>query len=262
MKKYTILLVIVFLIVPLFARAPKEDLNIIFIGNSITYGAYHEHPELTAPPVFTAKRLARMTGRKVNYRSCGVSGATTSDFLPEPHTQQQYFRKVEKAIREISAISSAPIIFSIMLGTNDSACYGPTDAPVSNELYEQNLETIMDKLRELSPGCVIILHRPLWYSPNTFNGAMYLKAGLERMNGYLPVIEKLINKYEDVWKGSFDAYDYFEKYHERFFIPEDGNAGTFYLHPTPKGAAKLAYFWSKSIFSITTIINQLTTQNH
>ena len=32
------------------------------------------------------------------------------------------------------------------------------------------------------------------------------------------------------------------------FRPEDGNAGTFYLHPNKKGAESLGRFWGDGIY--------------
>lgn len=231
------------------AAQPKKEYNVIFIGNSITQGAQHPEPLLTAPPVQAASMLAKMLKAEVHYKNCGVSGATTSDFRPNPPEKGMHcFERVVKAIAELKQqYPSAPFVFSVMLGTNDSACTRTTDAPVSIELYESNLRIIMDELRKLAPGCLIVLHRPIYYSPNTFNGAMYLQEGLDRMNSYQPVLEKLIAESSDVYKGSFEAYDFFEKNHDKMCWPEKGKAGIFYLHPNVKGAKVLAKYWAKEV---------------
>ena len=42
------------------AKKPQSDTyNVVFIGNSITYGALHKEREKTAPPVFAAQRLEK-----------------------------------------------------------------------------------------------------------------------------------------------------------------------------------------------------------
>ena len=129
-----------------YAGGGKKDFAIIYIGNSITYGALHENRNETAPPVYTSQMLAKKFKANVIWRNCGWSGATTYDFLP---SHKRYFPRVEKAVREIQAETSAPIVFSIMLGTNDSACTGPTGCPVSNDDYKKNLITILSVVEEV-----------------------------------------------------------------------------------------------------------------
>ena len=65
----------------------KRHLNIIFIGNSITYGAGLSDPTHNAPPVYTALYLGKQPGiGEVKYSNQGVSGCTTVDYLPETQT--------------------------------------------------------------------------------------------------------------------------------------------------------------------------------
>lgn len=243
-KIFTLIVVVFFSVLYVNAGNDKKDFAIIYIGNSITYGAIHEHRDVTAPPVYTSQILGKKLKANIVWRNCGWSGATTFDFLP---SAKRYFPRVEKAIKEVQAETSAPIVFTIMLGTNDSACSGPTGSPVSNEDYKKNLVTIMDALKELAPGAKFIFQRPIWYSPNTYNAAMYLQKGLNRLIGYVPVLEELAAERDDVMMGDVDAFAYFEKNYEKYCYPEPGNAGTFYLHPTPKGAKVLAKFWAKGI---------------
>ena len=225
----------------------KKEISIIFIGNSITYGAQHKQPGLTAPPVIASAFLAKKMKARVFWRNCGVSGATTYDFLP---SHNRYFPKVEQAVKEIQALTDEPIIFSIMLGTNDSACTRTTGAPVSNENYKKNLLTIIGQLRKMAPNAKFILHRPIWYSPNTYNGAMYLKEGLERMVGYTPVLSEIAQSNKDIFMGDEEAFSFFKEKYEKYLCPENGHAGTFYLHPNEKGAVKLAKFWVDTIIPL------------
>ena len=185
-----------------------------------------------------------MMSGDVNFRNCGRSGATTVDFLPERGAD---FRRVEQAIRELRDISYGPIVFSIMLGTNDSASSGPAGAPVSNEDYERNLTAIMARIRELCPEAVFVLQRPIWYSDNTYNGAVYLVEGQKRLVGYANVLIGMAEKYDDVYMGDLKGYDYFRDRHEKYYFAENGYAGVFYLHPNEKGARKLGKFWARAI---------------
>lgn len=221
--------------------------NLIFIGNSITEGALHANKKKTAPPVVAANLVGNMLSMDVHYRNCGRSGATTVDFLPE---QKRDFVRVEKAIEEIKALSYAPILFSIMLGTNDSANFGPNGSPVSNEDYKKNLMTMIGRIRELCPNAIFILQRPIWYSPNTHNASQYLVAGQKRMVAYTDVLIEIANENDDVYLGDRDAFDYFGAKHRKYMFAEDGKAGTFYLHPNEAGARKLARYWAQAIVKV------------
>ena len=183
----------------------------------------------------------------VFWKNCGVSGATTYDFLP---SYKRCFTKVEKAVKEIQAKSDEPIIFSIMLGTNDSACTQTTGAPVSNDNYKKNLLTIIEYLRKMVPNARFILHRPIWYSPNTYNSAMYLKEGLDRMVGYTPILKEIAQENKDIYMGDEEGFDFFKTNYAEFLCPENGHTGTFYLHPNEKGAVKLAKLWIKKILPL------------
>lgn len=226
------------------AQSRKATCNLIFIGNSITEGVLHADKSKTAPPVVAAEMVGKILSRDIIFRNCGRSGATTVDFLP---SEQRDFVRVEKAIREIQDISYEPIVFSIMLGTNDSANFGPKGSPVSNEDYERNLMTMIERIRELCPHALFVLQRPIWYSPNTHNNSQYLVAGQKRMVGYTDVLIDIASKNADIYFGDNEAFDYFRAKHHKFMFAEDGKAGTFYLHPNEAGAKKLARFWAEAI---------------
>ena len=220
--------------------------NVIYIGNSITAGAGHKESLKSAPPVISAQILEKKLGKDVNFRNCGRSGATTLDFVP---SHNRDFKRVEKAIKEIQELSGEPIVFSIMLGTNDSAstrCYG---APASNAQYKKNLMDLISRLRKMAPGAIFVLQRPIWYSPNTYNGAMYLTAGLKRVTDYANVLLEIAQQEKDVFVGDYEAFDFFKQHYRKYMFAENGNAGVFFLHPNEDGAKELAKFWSKGIIS-------------
>ena len=227
------------------AKKPQSDTyNVVFIGNSITHGALHKEREKTAPPVFAAERIEKKLNVDVEMYNCGRSGATTVDFLPE---RNRDFKRVENAVEKCKASNNAPFVFSIMLGTNDSASVGPTGSPVSNADYKKNLLVMINRLREMCPDAIFVLQRPIWYSPNTYNGARYLVAGLNRMTDYITILVELANENSDIYLGDCDSYDLFKHEYKKLMFAEDGKAGTFYLHPTPKGAKQLAKFWADAI---------------
>ena len=55
--------------------AQTRSYNIVFIGNSITFGAIQKKPELTAPPVKCGQWLSQQEGIDTVYiKNCGRSG--------------------------------------------------------------------------------------------------------------------------------------------------------------------------------------------
>jgi len=254
MKRTSALFLLLFLC---FSRmAAQYDhplwLNVVYIGNSITQGVLMDTPRRNAPPVKASIYLRQQEGvGEVKFSNQGVSGMTTVDFLPETGT---FFNKVKEAADQLKEDTWSTLIFSIMLGTNDSAIEGPNGSPVSPENYYRNMSRIIDELLTLYPGCLIVLHRPVWYSPNTYNNSRYLEEGLERLQSYFPQLDRLVEQYavthpKQVFTGDTHAFDFFKEHHEEYLLPENGNAGTFYLHPNEAGAARLGQFWGKAIFS-------------
>lgn len=236
-------------------QAQVNDLRIVFIGNSITQGAQLADVKKEAPPVRAVEWLSRQPDSlKVSFANKGVSGKTTVDFLPVTNT---FFPKVTQAATELIQEKGGTLLFSIMLGTNDSAIKGPHGAPVSGVQYYTNMKAIIDELLRLFPQCLVVLQRPTWYSPNTYNTSMYLKEGLNRLTGYQQQLEALVAAYKEtnpgkVFMGDTDAYDYFKENWKTDLKPEEGNAGTFYLHPNAKGAIVLGEYWGKAIYRVMT----------
>ncbi len=238
---------------PFMKGENMKNVNVVFIGNSITQGALIQDPVHDAPPVKAALYLTKQPSiTSVKYSNQGVSGCTTTDYLPQTET---LFPKAKAAADKFADETWATLVFSIMLGTNDSAITGPNGAPASLEKYEENMKAIINQLLALYPNCKIVLHRPVWYSPNTYNGAMYLKEGLNRLQSYYPVLQSLVADYANrfpgqVFMGDTEGFDYFKANYQTDLFPEDGNAGTFYLHPNVKGAAVLGELWGKAIMKI------------
>lgn len=232
----------------LFAQQKKFNLNIVFIGNSITQGV-----QLTsaadAPPAAAVAYLLKQKGvGEVKFSNQGHSGYTTLDFLP---AAGRTFAKVEEAANSFTN-KDALLIFSLKLGTNDSAIQGPHGSPVSPDQYIENVKTIIDKLLADFPDAIVVLQHPIWYSPNTYNSSKYMEEGLLRLQAYIPKIDSLASSYsliepKHVFVGDKKAFDYFKKHHLTELIPEKGQAGTFYLHPNKLGGASLGKFWGKAI---------------
>lgn len=221
-----------------FPKPAESKLDVIFIGNSITEGTYLKNP----PPTVAALLLDSL-GYDVVYRNCGISGYTTYDFLPGGKA----FHKVIVAADSIHR-SDARLVFSIKLGTNDSASHGTNGAPVSAQQFETNMQSIIDSLHYRYSSAKIILHNALWYSPNTHNSAVYLQEGLNRLQTYRPVISRLAETNQPfVEMGDRKGFDLFRKYYKIYHKPQEGKSGIFYLHPNVEGSKVLGRLWALSI---------------
>jgi lysophospholipase L1-like esterase len=229
--------------------AQKRNINIVFIGNSITYGAGIADRATQAPPAICANYL-KAKGYTVEFSNQGHSGFTTLDWLPGTKA----FITAEAAAKAF-ANQQAQLVFSIKIGTNDSAMKGPHGSPVSVEDYSANLKSMIDQLLKDFPGCTVIIQHPVWYSPSTYNGSMYLQEGLDRLQTYIPAIDQLVKSYKatnpkQIYVGDTKAFKYFEKNFDTDLQHENGKQGVFYLHPNAKGAVALGEFWGKAIIKV------------
>lgn len=228
----------------------SQKLNIVFIGNSITAGAGLQDRQTEAPPVLATAYLKQQAGiDQVAFSNQGVSGYTTVDFLPET---AKAFGKVTQAADAFKNDPAGRLVFSIVLGTNDSAIQGPNGSPVAPASYRGNLKTIADRLLTDYPGCQLVIHHPIWYSPTTYNRSKYLQEGLDRLQSYFPEIDALVAAYGttypgQVYVGDTQGFNYFKTHYLTDFQHENGQQGTFYLHPNKKGSATLGLFWAEAI---------------
>lgn len=238
---YRFLLLLLAVMPTLLLARNGQALEIVLIGNSITQGVQLSDPLVESSPAQCGQWLQKQAGiTTATIYNQGVNGSTTVDFLPASHT---LLHRVEKLADQLVEQSKNTLFFSIMLGTNDSASKGHNGAPVSPVQYFTNNKAIVDELLSRYPKSLIVLNHPIWYSPDTHNGATYLKDGLNRLIKYLPQLQSLVSDYSlshpnRVFMGDTDAFDYFKNNYLTDFILEDDHAGTFYLHPNGKGAAQ------------------------
>ncbi len=223
----------------------EQNINLLFIGNSITAGATLSNAGTQAPPIVCGKLIGNATGVKTNVYNGGHSGITTLGFLPG----RDDFERLVKAAKAYVQNNGGLVYISIMLGTNDSACTTTEGAPVSTSTYRANIKAIIEKLLEEVPTCKILLNYPIWYSPNTYNSAMYLQEGLDRLHSYYPILDGIVEEYDRVYAGYRGVWEFFED-NTPLFTAENGNAGTFYLHPNVTGATRLAEIWANSLLKL------------
>ena len=229
-------------------ESPK-DINLLFIGNSITAGATLSNRSVEAPPIVCGELVKQATGITTNVYNGGHSGITTYGFLPGTKD----FTNVVNAAKAFQSSNGGKLYFSIMLGTNDSS-YSPGNSaskggPATPEVYKENMKKIIDELIAQFPDCKILVNYPIWYSPNTYNGAKYLQEGLDRLRTFYPVIDNLVMAYDQVFAGNRGAWEAFEN-RPALFTSESGHAGIFHLHPNAQGARHLAELWANSLLEI------------
>lgn len=239
----------------------QRSANIVFIGNSITYGALHQQRELTAPPTQCARWLCQQEEMDtVYFRNCGRSGKTSYHFLPDakeviPAGDMTYFGDVVAKTRElVKAHPSLPLIFSIKLGTND-AVERKHNAHTEPDTYVKNLTVIIDSLLRLWPDAHVVLNRPIYNTSDyvTKNGSVASKKSLKMMNTYYEQLPKVVNncKAGHVHIGDTDAYDYFKQHYKTdAFEEKDARGKSYWLHPNEQGAQKLAEYWGKALLSV------------
>ena len=235
--------------------ATTPPLDIVYIGDSITAGAGLNQAKGDLTPPAACSAALRKWHFQVYDSNQGHSGHTTKDFLPpaEPNPKCD-FDKATTAAAQLVKEHPGTLIFSIMLGTNDSAQRGPNGAPLSPEGYHDNLKAIIDRLIHGFPYCTVYVQHPTWYSPSTHNSSEYGPKGLERLKSYDPVIHSLVEEYQQsfsqhdharISEGDQAAFGYFEAHYAEVLRTEKGADGPFYLHPNKEGAVKLGEFWAK-----------------
>jgi len=228
---------------------PSKKLSLVFLGDSITEGSRFAEGN-ASPPFRCAAYLATNGYDDVTVANCGVRGYMTIDFMPKG----KQFPKVVESAAPFKDAKDTELIFSIMLGTNDSALRGD-DAPISPEDYRRNMKEIVDKLLADYPTAKIVIHRPIWYSP-TSHAWTYLLEGQLRLRAYFPEIESLVDYYSQssakdrVFLGDVNAFNFFKSNIDSAFAEEKGPAGTFFLHPNKRGADILGRFWGAAIKSV------------
>lgn len=261
-----ILLSLSFVLLHLAIGHAQHSANVVFIGNSITYGALHQNRELTAPPAQCARWLSAQEGiDSIYFRNCGRNGRTTYHFLPRaedviPQGDETQFPNVVAKTQElVSAHPNLPLLFSIMLGTNDTV-ERPHNKHTSPEDYIANLCAIIDSLLSLWPDAHVVLNKPIWYTPDyvTKGGSVASKESLRLIGEYEKRFPEVVSRCKTghVHIGDTKAFSYFEQHWQTDINEEkDARGHSYLLHPNEQGAERLAEFWGKAILPVLNTIN-------
>ena len=263
MKRLPLSILFLFLCFP-FCQAQRSA-NVVFIGNSITYGALHEQRELTAPPTQCARWLSAQEGiDTVYFCNCGKNGRTTYHFLPRAEDvipagdKTEFAEVVSKTRALVNEHPGLPLLFSIMLGTNDTV-ERTRNKHTSPQDYANNLCTIIDTLLHLWPDAHVLLNKPIWYTPDyvTKNGSVASKKSLKLLGEYERLFPEVVSRCKkgQVHIGDTEAYHYFEQHWQTDINEEkDARGRSYWLHPNEQGATKLAEFWGTAIMKVMTAL--------
>ncbi len=225
--------------------------DVVFVGDSITAGATLSNSATQASCVQCMASLGQRFNAAIRMSNQGHSGHTTVDWLPSTNSSSDFAEAVAAATT-LRSTQPGQVVFSIMLGTNDSAQSGPNGSPVSPANYLQNLRSIVDQFLVKFPTAMIFVHYPTWYSPNTQNSSLYGSQGLARLQTYFPEIDQLVSDCATahpglVFSGDKLAFNHFSTSYMTELTPESGAQGTFYLHPNVTGAVVLGKYWADAI---------------
>jgi lysophospholipase L1-like esterase len=232
-------------------------INLVCIGDSITECHGIPDRDHNSSPAVLAKALGEGLGATVYLVNAGISGTTTADWSGPTGLLVRGPRSAEALAAKLAADHpGAKLVYSIMLGTNDSANKGTRGAPISAERYGTEMNRIVATLEQDHPDCLIFLHHPTWYSKNTHNNADYEgDSAHDRLRSYFPVLDGIAaadakQPKRHVYLGDTLAYDHFAAAYLTELSPQKGKNGTFYLHPNQTGAESLGKFWAAPIVAV------------
>jgi len=227
----------------LFSKAPApKSLNIVFVGDSITSGYLMKTPARDAPPVCAAAWLNTQSGiTNVLFRNCGKPGYRTDQFLPD--RLNSAWGEVKQAGESFRNVPGT-LVFSIMLGANDSAGHNDTGIHTP-ERFKSDMKILVEALRAFFPESVVVIHHPTGYTkaPGTYP---------ENLALYKPIIDSLVEEAAGthpgrVFLGDVKAGAFFDANRETHWFREKRGNVPYYVHPNERGAAVIGQLWGEAI---------------
>ena len=230
-------------------QMPQPGAAVVFVGDSITYGANLANAGSSTTGTVPANAIAQLgalqPGRKFVGLNCGVSGTCLStDWAPDGSLWVSDLKNngTSQAAVLFAAYPGASQVFSIMLGTNDSSYGGSGGTPQTATGYGAALTTLVTRLLAEWPTCKVVIHYPTWHSPNAHNGAEYLQPTLSTLVSYFPQIRSVVSAFRAsnpvrVFLGDTVNFSAMAANYQGLLQNEAGASGygTFYLHPNASG---------------------------
>ena len=170
---------------------------------------------------------------EIAFASWASNAGTTFDLTPDG----EEYKHIKNSADRLNEGKDRELIFSIMLGANDSA----KQPPLSPEEYRRNMKAIVDKLLTDYPASKVVLHRPIGYPA----------AEQLRLQAYFPELKILVDFYSHstakgrVFLGDVSAFHYFQTNAEKVFAKQKPN--TFHIPLNERGADVLGRFWGSAI---------------
>ena len=172
-----------------------------------------------------------------------------------PEGDKTYFGDVvDKTSQLVKEHPGLPLLFSIMLGTNDTV-ERTKNSHTTPEAYAHNLCSIIDSLLVLFPEAHVVLNKPTWYYPDyvTKGGSIASEQNIKLISDYFKEFDNVVAhcKKGHVHIGDSSAYEYIkEHYRTDVFEETDSRGKSFWLHPNERGAKKLAEYWGKALLPL------------
>ena len=216
-------------------KAPSSDaVRVACIGNSITDGSGIDMADLFGYPA----HLQHILGSGYDVRNFGVSGRTMLQKGDRPYMSEQAWKDAQGFL-QASATTTAerPDVVIIKLGTNDSK---PQNWQYKEE-FETDLQTMIDALNPLQP----VLNKkgkPTKKMKRADSPKIYLCTPIQAVIDRWGINDKTIS--EEVIpairrvaeKNGLGVIDL----HEKFEATQEGMMQRDGIHPTDKGARRMA----------------------
>lgn len=195
-------------------------LNLGFIGDSITAGT----GATVSAPANCALTLAKILGQSVSVTNRGLTGTTTTDWLPSGTLLGP----------AITALSAARVtVVEIMLGANDAKIANGVIAAI----VRANLLSISNTL--VSAGFTVIINYPLYLVPGSI-GNLWNGASDTLIQSYGTQIDSIVNG-TTILQGDRLGYPYFAEHQAEL---NDG------VHPNDAGTLSLGTLWANATWRL------------
>ncbi len=176
MKKFNLLILILFIFVWFNSNAQDYHVRVAFIGNSITEGAGLSDAKNQSYPAVTGRLLKEIYGDTCIVNNYGVSGRTLLKKGDFPIWKEPKFTEMWKF---------APDIVFILMGTNDSKPYNWDD--YGDEFYEDYM-SLIDSMKVRNPRAKFIISFP----PPAYQVVFDIRNPII-LNEIIPLIDSLRN---------------------------------------------------------------------
>lgn len=244
---------------PTLARPAGAALNIVFIGDDITYGTDVAGSGSTAPPTLPGYCLDLLAAQPdlpcVSGANVAQTGLTTTDWLP---TGAHYPATRQAMQALVAATPHGQQVFSILLGTFDAAVGSNNNGSTGNAQtvngYITNYRAMIQQLLHDWPQCRVVLHACPFLSPNAATGQVsWDTAALALLMQFNAVLGKIAGFFAgsnpgQVMVGDSSAFAYFASRYTTELQPQSGGDGTMYLLPSAdRGMLSLAALQAQAV---------------